>query len=105
VTDESVLKKATGILVRRFQPQRVILFGSQATGTADSHSDVDLLVICPVEGNRHTLWMAMDETLNGLQLATDVVIMTPREFDRDRRIPGTVARSASREGRVLYASS
>ena len=35
---------------REFRPDRVILFGSHAGGTAGSGSDVDLLVIMPFEG-------------------------------------------------------
>jgi hypothetical protein len=33
------------LLVERFQPERVILFGSQARGEADADSDFDLLVV------------------------------------------------------------
>ena len=44
VTEET-LRLATDRLVEQFHPQRVILFGSQARGTADARSDVDLLVI------------------------------------------------------------
>ncbi len=32
-------------LVAGCQPQRVILFGSHAEGTADAESDIDLLII------------------------------------------------------------
>jgi hypothetical protein len=46
--------------------------------------------------------VAMDRALRGVELATDVIILTPEEFERDRLIPGTVARPAWREGRVLY---
>ena len=34
-------------IVRKFQPVRVILFGSYAYGVPDGNSDVDLLVIMP----------------------------------------------------------
>jgi len=104
VTDET-LRVATDRLVEQFRPQRVILFGSQARGTADARSDVDLLVICPFDSkseNRRALMVAMDRALRGLEMATDVIILTPEEFERDRLIPGTVARPAWREGRVLY---
>jgi predicted nucleotidyltransferase len=104
VTDET-LRLATDRLVEQFRPQRVILFGSQARGTADARSDVDLLVICPVSpeaGSRRALMVAMDRALRGVDIATDVIILTPEEFERDRQIPGTVARPAWREGRVLY---
>jgi predicted nucleotidyltransferase len=56
-------------LVEQFHPQRVILFGSQARGTADARSDADLLVICPVppgQGSRRGLMVAtkLDRTAN-----------------------------------------
>ena len=39
-------------LVDRFDPDQIILFGSQARGTAGPGSDVDLLVIMPVSGSK-----------------------------------------------------
>ncbi|MFH0981797.1 MAG: nucleotidyltransferase domain-containing protein [Planctomycetota bacterium] len=92
-------------IVERFRPTRIILFGSQARGTADDRSDVDLLVICPVSGKKRDLMMAMDRALKGLDLARDIVVLTPEEFERDRAIPGTVARPAWAEGKVLYDSA
>jgi hypothetical protein len=38
----------------------------------------------------------------GLRLARDIVVMSPEEFERDREIPGTIARPAWLEGKVLY---
>ena len=105
MVSEETLRQATERLVTQFRPLRVILFGSQARGTADARSDVDLLVICPVPGeagSRRELMVAMDRALRGVEMATDVIILTPEEFERDRQIPGTVARPAWREGRVLY---
>jgi uncharacterized protein len=91
-------------LVERFHPERIILFGSQARGTADERSDVDLLVISRFAGKRRELLIEMDRTLRGIGIARDIVLLTPEEFERDRDIPGTVARPALREGKVLYDS-
>ena len=33
------------VIVERFHPEKIILFGSQASGTPDAHSDVDLLIV------------------------------------------------------------
>lgn len=96
------LRQAVDRLATRFHPSRIILFGSQARGTADEQSDVDLLVICPVEGSRRKLMVEMDRSLAGLEFARDIIVLTPEEYERDKRIPGTVARPASQEGRVLY---
>ena len=37
-------------IAQGFHPQRVILFGSHARGTAEEYSDVDLLVISAIRG-------------------------------------------------------
>jgi predicted nucleotidyltransferase len=92
-------------LVDAFAPEKIILFGSQARGTADERSDVDILVICPFTGKRRHLMLEMDRALQGLGLARDIMILTPEEFERDRHIPGTIARPAWREGRVLYENA
>ncbi len=92
-------------LVDGFAPERIILFGSQARETADDRSDVDILVVCSFTGKRRHLMLEMDRALRGLNLARDVVVLTPEEFELDRHIPGTIARPAWKEGRVLYESA
>jgi predicted nucleotidyltransferase len=89
-------------LVDAFHPDRIIIFGSQARGTADARSDVDILVICRFEGKRRQLMLEMDRALDDLDNAFDILISTPEEFERDRHIPGTISRYAQKEGKVLY---
>ncbi len=40
------------VLVEQFHPEQVILFGSYAYGNPDEHSDVDLLVVKPIQQSR-----------------------------------------------------
>ncbi len=104
----SDLERAVERLAAQFHPQRIVLFGSQARGTADPRSDVDLLVIMHFEkrpGARRDRMVAIDRALRGLHLACDIVILTQEEYERDRWIPGTIARPASREGKVLYEAA
>ena len=102
MVSEQTLTEVTKRLVEGFNPNRIILFGSQARGTANKHSDVDILVICPIKDNRRALTLAMYRVLRGLGIAKDIIVLTPEEFERDRRIPGTVARPAWLEGKILY---
>jgi len=104
ISNETLLKVRER-LVDGFAPSRIILFGSQARGTADDRSDVDILVVCSFEGKRRHLMLEMDRALRGLGLARDIMVLTPEEFERDRHIPGTIARPAWREGKVLYESA
>ena len=102
MVSQSVINSICDRLVEGFGPERIILFGSQARGTADAHSDLDILVICSFSGSRRHLVTQMDRSLRGMKLARDIVVLRPEEFERDKDIPGTIARPAWKEGIVLY---
>lgn len=78
---EEILSEIKDRLVKGFHPQRIILFGSQARETADEHSDVDLLVICPIRGSRRALMVMIDRALKGLPVARDIMVLTPEEYE------------------------
>ena len=90
-------------LVRQFDPEQIILFGSHARGTAGPDSDVDFLVIMPVQGSKREKQVEMRIALHDIPVANDIIVVTPEEVDRYRNIPGTLIRPALLEGRVLYA--
>ena len=104
MTKQEIFREAARTLSARYHPERIILFGSQARGTADKRSDIDLLVIGPVKKNRLKMMVEMSRALAGIKFAFDILLLTTREFERDKGIPGTLARYASREGKVLYDS-
>jgi predicted nucleotidyltransferase len=89
-------------LVRVFHPERIILFGSFARGTAGPDSDADLLVVMRVEGSRRTKAVEMERVRAGTGLPKDLILATPEEVERDRELPETLIRPALREGIVLY---
>lgn len=89
----------------QFHPDRVILFGSHARGTAGPDSDVDLLVVMPANGSRREQAVEIDVALSGIKMPVDVVVVTPEDIERERRIPGTLIRPALDEGKVLYERS
>ena len=105
MVNEEILNEMKKRLVKTFHPRRIILFGSQARKTAGPRSDIDLLVVCQIKGSRRALMVAMDRALKGLPIARDIVVITPEEFERDRNIPGTIARPAWQEGIVLYEAA
>ncbi|MHB1686389.1 MAG: nucleotidyltransferase domain-containing protein [Ignavibacteriaceae bacterium] len=89
-------------LLAKFNPNKIILFGSQARGTADEKSDVDLLVISELKEDRFNLMDQMRQSLLPINHAFDVIILTEAEFEKDKKYPGTVARYATKEGIILY---
>jgi predicted nucleotidyltransferase len=89
-------------LLSKFDIEKIILFGSQARGSANKKSDVDLLIITNSIKNRLKLIDKIDGSLEGLKLARDIIVLSEKEFESDKMIPGTIARYAYKEGKTLY---
>jgi predicted nucleotidyltransferase len=90
-------------IVDRFKPEKIILFGSHARGTAGPESDVDLLVVMKVTGSKRTKQVEVRLALHDIGIAKDIIVVTPEEFEKHRRIVGTIVMPAVKEGKVLYA--
>lgn len=89
-------------IVRGFDPEQIILFGSHARGDMHAESDIDLLVVMPNGTDRRAVAVAIHATLSGLGVAKDIVITTPAEIAQRGNLIGTVLYPALREGKVLY---
>jgi len=92
-------------IVRKFHPERIILFGSHARGEADADSDVDLLVVMPVSSSPRQVAVEIGVALHRFRIPKDILVITPEEFEWRKDVPGTIERPAALEGKVLYARS
>ncbi len=88
-------------IAREFDPERIILFGSHARGTAYEDSDVDLLVILTFEGKAFRKSL---EILNRLDPPFPVDLLARRPDDTARRYEeyDPLIRDALDHGIVLY---
>jgi HEPN domain-containing protein/predicted nucleotidyltransferase len=96
---DTVLEELTRVLVARFAPERVVLFGSRARGDHRPDSDYDLVVVMNHQPEtRQSLYNAVRE----VHAAVDFILDTPERFERRRDDVGTLEYVADREGRVVY---
>jgi predicted nucleotidyltransferase len=93
------------VLVETAHPTRVILFGSQARGSASADSDADLLVVKPEVRDVLEENFQLRLKLMPLCLPMDLILTSQSRFDQWRNVPGTVFHDAAREGRVLYEAA
>lgn len=98
-----VIDRMVRRIVKRFDPDRIILFGSHARGTAGPDSDIDLLVVMPVSGSTRKKAVEIGVALHDINVPKDIVVTTPEEFEWRKEVVGTIERPAVREGKVLYA--
>jgi predicted nucleotidyltransferase len=90
-------------IVKHFDPEQVILFGSQARGDAGPDSDVDLLVVMDVDGSRLEKSVEIRGALREFLVPMDILVTTPEDFAWRKDVVGTIEWPAFREGKVLYA--
>ncbi|MFQ5882543.1 MAG: nucleotidyltransferase domain-containing protein [Candidatus Methylomirabilales bacterium] len=102
-TVETQIRSMVARIVKQFDPERIILFGSHARGDAGADSDVDLLVVIPVAGSKRAKQLEIRLALHEFGIGTDVIVTTPEEFSWRKEVPGTIERPAAREGKILYA--
>jgi predicted nucleotidyltransferase len=98
---EETIRELCVRIVQEFQPERIILFGSYASGAATPDSDVELLVLLPFEGK--SLRMSL-EILNRTNppFPIDLLARTPEDTARRYREGDPLIREALDRGKVLY---
>jgi len=100
--DRKQLQDITSTILKKFKPKRVVLFGSHARGEAGEDSDLDLFV--EMESDRRPPERAIEvSAVFGLRpWSLDVVVYTPAEVARLKKVPGTLLSIIEAEGEVLY---
>ncbi len=99
----ALLQEMTRRLVKEFDPEQVILFGSYAWGKPNKDSDVDLMVIVSEsnESDYARMVRALD-ALIGLRVPRDIFVKTRVEFERYRGVRASLQNRIAEKGRVLY---
>ncbi len=96
----SAIRRYAKRIASRFDPHKIILFGSYASGRPHRWSDVDLLVVMH----------AYDETnqairiINALEapFSLDLIVRTPETIERDWRDGDWFVREVLATGKVLH---
>ncbi len=88
-------------IAQEFQPERIILFGSQAWGKTNEDSDVDLFVIKETENTRK-LAAEIDGSLFPRRVPLDVIVYRPKQFEDRLEAGDMFVQDVSENGTVLY---
>jgi predicted nucleotidyltransferase len=99
VIDEIVKK-----IVNEYSPQKVILFGSYASGNPDEESDLDLLVIKDTDKRPIERWTDIKRILRDRNRTISVtpIVYTPKELQERLTLGDFFIQEVLKKGKVLY---
>lgn len=101
---ERKLGEITAKIVKEFQPEKVILFGSWAWGQPHEWSDVDLFIVKDSEKKRWQREYELRMKLLGNKFPPlDLLIYTSKEINRRLDINDLFVQDILNQGKVLYA--
>src|SRR5258708_12868224 len=100
---QALLAEIVGRILTVARPDRIILFGSAATGEMTKDSDIDLLIVEPTPGNRHEEAIRVRDAIGNIDYPVDVLIMATARFEATRYVIGAIAYPANKNGKALYS--
>ena len=89
-------------IAAKFNPDKIILFGSYASGTPNNDSDIDLLVIKDTDLPRHKRSFDIQKMLIGSMIPMDILVYTNTEFEKEKNEKNSFLNSAIKTSKILY---
>ena len=90
-------------LIRAFAPERIVLFGSYAKGTAHSGSDIDILIVADLQGDPVAHLRRARQLVADIFPPVDITFCTPEELRAADRASSPFLLSIIGKGLTLYS--
>ena len=86
----------------RFNPEKIILFGSYARGNPRPESDVDLLVVMDTSLREVQQEILIQQSLEMDLFGLDLIVQTPRRLQERVTLGDSFLREILRDGKIVY---
>jgi predicted nucleotidyltransferase len=100
--DESLLNEIIQWIVKVMDPEKIIMFGSRAKGTATEDSDLDLMVIVDKSEIPRPRSRPVYGALRDIFIPMDILVYTQEEVDDWQNVSVHITSTARREGKTIY---
>ena len=92
------------VIVDRFDPAKIVLFGSVADGTDGPDSEIDLLVVLDdaARPDRRRLMVDLRRATRDIAAPHDLLVSSVEDFARNQNSTGATEFEPARHGTVVY---
>jgi predicted nucleotidyltransferase len=102
VAVDALVERIVNRIVEAIHPEKVILFGSRARGTADGDSDVDLAVVYSGPESKREIQIQIHKLFRHPDFSLDVFVLTPEELESQRGVANSLAREIAEHGLTCH---
>ncbi|HAM97083.1 MAG TPA: nucleotidyltransferase domain-containing protein [Marinilabiliales bacterium] len=85
-----------------YNPEKIILFGSYASGNPNEDSDLDLFVIKDTDLPRPQRTVQVRKMIYGSMIPIDLIVYTPKEIDESKENKFGFVYEVLNTGKTLY---
>jgi predicted nucleotidyltransferase len=100
--DADKINEVVTRIATKFNPDKIILFGSYANGTPNEDSDLDLLIVQDSDLPMHKRGFDIRLSLIGAMIPIDILIYTKTEFEQEKNKRFSFLNSAIKNSKLLY---
>ena len=101
----SIITRIINILVEKYQPDKIILFGSYAYGNPTDDSDIDLLIIKETDKKRRVDRFVEVQSLiynQGIKIPVSPLVLTKEEWQERLNMGDDFLEEIATKGKALY---
>ena len=100
--ENSKINEIVNKIALNFNPEKIFLFGSYATGNPNQESDLDLLIIQESKLPRYKRVFEIRKLLIGSMIPMDIIVYTPDEFENEKEVKFSFINNAIKTSKLLY---
>ena len=98
---QSQIDSITRQLIHKYQPEKIILFGSAAAGSTNPDSDLDFFIVKDDKKSAHERMVEVYRLVDK-DIAADFLVYTPTELATRVKMGDPFIKLVLSEGKVLY---
>ena len=103
--DEKTVQEIVRRILSVARPDKIILFGSAATGPMTPDSDIDLLIVERQVSDHRGEYVRVREALGDLGHPFDILFISTQWFQESKDVIGGIAYPANKHGKVIYEAA
>jgi len=105
IIDDALIHEIVGRVLSVARPDKIILFGSAATGKMTRDSDIDLLITESEPIDRREEYVRIRHALGGMGYSFDILFISTDWFEDSKNVIGGIAYPANKYGKVIYEAA